>query len=142
MSAGENAWATLGVRIGGKTTFGPTPFFDQAELGGGRFLSGLTNNRGFLSRRFLGDSSAYANADLRVVLARVKLIVPGDIGLLGFFDVGRVFLDGDSENSREWHTSGGGGIWFAPLIRTNTVSLTVAESAESTLFYMRFGFHY
>ena len=80
------------------------------------------------------------NTDLRVVLARVKLIVPGDFGVHGYFDVGRVFFDGDSSNL--WHTSGGAGVWFSPLVRTNTISLSLANSNEETLIYMRVGFHY
>lgn len=140
LSAGENARATLGMRVGGEHTSGRTPYFDLAYIGGGRFFSGTATDRGFRTRRFAGDSSAYANTDLRLLVARVKLIVPGDLGVQGFFDVGRVFLDG--ENSKDWHTSGGAGVWFSPLVRTNTISLSVAHSKEETLAYMRFGFHY
>ena len=96
--------------------------------------------RGFRAQRFAGNSSVFGNADLRIFLARIKLVVPGDIGVFGFGDIGRVFLDG--ENSDKWHPSAGGGVWFAPLIRTNTISLSVAASTEETLFYMRFGFHF
>ena len=80
------------------------------------------------------------NADLRIFLARTKLIVPTDFGVLGLADVGRVFEDGES--SKKWHPSGGGGVWFSPLTRTNTVSLSVATSSEETLTYLRIGFHY
>ena len=140
LSVGEDARATLALRVGGKETFGRAPYFDQAAIGGGRFFSGDASNRGFRPRRFLGDSSVFGNADLRVVLARPKIIVPGDLGVHGFFDVGRVFLD--DESSEKWHPSGGAGIWFSPLVRTNTISLSVANSPEETLFYMRIGFHY
>lgn len=140
VSFGENARATLALRVGGEHTFGRTPYFDQATIGGGRFFSGDVSNRGFRPRRFLGDSSVYANLDLRIVLARVKIVVPGDLGVQGFFDVGRVFLD--EQSSAKWHPSGGGGLWFSPLTRTNTLSLSVAGSDEDTLVYFRLGFPY
>lgn len=131
---------TIGLRIGSQRNFGRTPYFDLAYVGGGRFFTGAATNRGFYSRRFAGDTALYANHDLRVVLGRPKLIVPGDFGIHLFADVGRVFLD--DESSDEWHPSGGGGIWFSPLVRTNTISVSVTESPEETLGYLRFGFHY
>ncbi|MBW2723221.1 MAG: BamA/TamA family outer membrane protein [Deltaproteobacteria bacterium] len=140
LSVGENARATLGIRVGGQETFGRTPFFDLAYIGGGRFFSGTAKIRGFRTRRFAGDSSLYTNVDLRIFLARIKVIVPGDFGVHGYFDVGRVFVDG--ENSNDWHPSGGAGVWFSPLVRTNTISVSVAHSPEETLAYVRFGFHY
>jgi hypothetical protein len=140
VSVGENDRATLAVRAGGKHVFGKMPFFDAAYIGGGRFFTGSATNRGFRTRRWAGRSALYGNVDLRVVVARLKIIVPGDVGVQGFFDVGRVFLD--AENSDNWHPSGGGGVFFSPLVRTNTVSVSVAQSSEETLTYLRFGFHY
>lgn len=131
---------TFGLRLGGQQNFGRTPYFDLATLGGGRFFTGAATNRGFYSRRFAGESSVYANGDARVVLFRPKLIVPGDFGVHLFADVGRVFID--HENSDEWHPSGGGGVFFSPLVRTNTISVSVTESPEETLAYLRLGFHY
>jgi len=131
---------TLGLRVGGQQNFGRTPFFDLAYVGGGRFFTGASNNRGYYSRRFAGDAAVYANHDVRVVLFRPKIIVPGDFGIHLFADVGRVFID--HEDSDDWHPSGGGGIWFSPLVRTNTISITITESPEETLGYLRFGFLY
>ncbi|MEZ4282072.1 MAG: hypothetical protein R3F21_20915 [Myxococcota bacterium] len=136
----DNARMTLALRAGGQQNFGRVPYFDLAYVGGGRFFSGASTDRGFRTRRFAGDASVYGNADLRVVLFRPKIIVPGDFGIQGFADVGRVFLD--DEDSDEWHPSGGAGVWFSPLVRTNTISLSVAHSPEDTLAYFRFGFHY
>ena len=130
----------LDTRERRKETFGRTPYFDLAYIGGGRFFSGTSTARGFRTRRFAGDSAVYGNVDVRVVLARLKFIVPGDIGVQGFFDVGRVFFH--DEHSDNWHPSGGGGIWFSPLVRTNTISLSAAHSTEETLIYLRIGFHY
>ncbi len=140
VSVGPDARATLALRVGGEETFGPPPFFDMATIGGGRLFSGDATNRGFRSRRFYGDSSVFGNVDLRIVLARPKIIVPGDLGVHGYFDVGRVFFH--DETSDEWHPSGGGGLWFSPLVRTNTISFSASASPEDTLFYVRIGFHY
>ena len=126
--------------MGGEETFGETPYFDLARIRGGRFFSGNATARGFRSRRFSGDSAVYANADARIFLVRFKLIVPSDFGVHGFFDAGRVFVGGD--DSEGWHLSGGYGIWLAPLVRTNTVSLSFAYGAEETLAYLHLGFHY
>ena len=140
ISAGDNGRATLGLRAGGKATFGRTPYYAAAYIGGGEFFSGSAAVRGYRAQRFAGDQSVYANADLRMFVTRLKLIVPGDFGVLGFSDIGRVFVDGES--SRKWHPSWGGGLWFSPLARTNTISFVVANSPEETLFYLRLGFHY
>lgn len=136
----KDARVTIAARVGGERNFGSTPYFDRAAIGGGRFFQGSSTNRGFRPRRFAGDASVYSNADVRVFLARVKLVVPGDVGVHGFGDVGRVFLD--SEISNDWHASGGGGLWFSPLVRPNTLSVSLAHSSEDTLVYVRLGFHY
>jgi hypothetical protein len=96
--------------------------------------------RGLLPQRFAGDSSFFGNLDLRLFLGRFKLLFPIDFGILGFGDVGRVWQDG--ERSDKWHPSGGGGIWLAPLARTNAISFSVARSQEETLFYLRMGFFF
>jgi outer membrane protein assembly factor BamA len=137
-SVGEGDWATFAVRVGGRDTWGTTPYFKLAYIGGGAFFSGGSSVRGLRTERFAGDSSVFGNLDLRVVVGRVKLVVPGDFGVLGFGDVGRVFEDGES--SKKWHPGFGGGVWFAPLARTNAISFTVARSEEDTLVYLRFGF--
>ena len=140
LSFGEAARLTFGARVGAKETFGDYPFFDAAYIGGGRFFSGSANNRGFPSRRFAGDTSLYGNLDARLFLARMKIIVPTDIGLQAFFDVGRVWFD--NQDSNNWHPSGGGGFWLSPLVRTNTISFSVAQGNEDLQVYMRLGFHY
>jgi hypothetical protein len=131
---------TLALRAGGRATFGKVPYFQAAFIGGGDFFSGHASVRGFRDQRFAGDYAFFNNNELRVFLFRTKLLVPGDVGLIGFADVGRVFVDGESSN--KWHVGGGGGVWFAPLSRANTISLSVANSEEETLVYMRMGFHF
>lgn len=138
VSTGDQDRVTLALKVGGRTTFGNTPYFKAAYVGGGEFFSGGSSVRGLRAERFAGDHSVYGNADLRVLVGRAKVIVPTDFGLLGFVDVGRVFEDGES--SRRWHPGAGGGFWIAPLARSNALSFTVARSEEDTLFYVKMGF--
>jgi outer membrane translocation and assembly module TamA len=49
----------------------------------------------------------------------------GAFGVLGFHDVGRVWMKDDS--SKTWHRGYGGGIWVAPF---NKIVLTAAITAS------------
>jgi hypothetical protein len=123
---------TLALRAGGKRVWGTYPFQEAA------FIGGPTTVRGLRAQRFIGDGSAYGNAELRLRLARGTIVLPADIGVFGLADIGRVWLDGES--SDRWHTAAGGGIWLAFLNRINTVSLAVARGDQRTAFYARAGF--
>ncbi len=136
----ENDRVTFAGRTGAEVAIGDYPYQNAAYLGGGGTFTGESTIRGYRQQRFAGDEMVFGNVDVRVFLKRVKLIFPGDVGVLAFSDVGRVFLDG--ENSDDWHWSAGGGLWFAPLVRTNAFSVTVAASPEEVLFYIRQGFHF
>jgi hypothetical protein len=59
---------------------------------------------------------------------------------MGFTDVGRVFADRD--DSDQWHSGVGAGVWIAPLVRRNTVSASFAHSRERTGFYFSTGFSF
>ena len=83
-------------------------FYQGATLGGDYDL------RGFRNERFLGKASFYQSTDLRWNIGKIKKsIIPMSYGILGGFDYGRVWLDG--ENSQKWHQSVGGGIWLNGL---------------------------
>lgn len=123
---------TLALRVGGKRVWGTYPFQEGAFLGGGTTLRGLYRDR------LVGDASAYANAELRVHLTRVGVLLPGELGLFGLTDVGRVWLAGES--SSLWHKTFGGGLWFAYLNRRNTMTLALARGEGRTAFYLRSGF--
>jgi outer membrane protein assembly factor BamA len=125
---------TLAVRVGGKRLWGTFPYSDAA------FLGGSENVRGLREQRFAGDASAYGSAELRFFLTRFFLLFPVDFGVFGLSDVGRVFMDGQSLGG--WHTSFGGGILLAPVTRSATLRLSIAESAEGRAFYVGMGFAY
>lgn len=135
LSAGEPAVATLALRVGGAKVWGDTVPFHEAT-----FVGGATTVRGFAENRFAGDAALYGNAELRLRVAKFYLLLPGDLGVFGLADVGRVYLAGES--SDRWHTGVGGGLWFAFLNRANTVSIAVARSDERTAVYVRAGFLY
>jgi len=123
---------TLAVRVAGKKVWGTYPLHEAAYVGG------ATTVRGFVEHRFAGDASVYGNVELRLSVARVFLLVPAELGLLGLGDAGRVFLSG--ETSDRWHGAVGGGLWIAFLNRANTVSVAAAHSVEGTRVYVRAGF--
>ncbi|NIM91711.1 MAG: hypothetical protein GTO17_12285 [Candidatus Aminicenantes bacterium] len=131
---------TLAFRIGGKKIFGTYPFQEAAFIGGGGLTGTGSTVRGFRAQRFAGDSSLYGNLELRFRLSNLYLFLPGEIGLFGLADVGRVFLDG--ENSNAWHSAIGGGIWVTFLERRYTFSIAVAKSDERTSLYVRSGFSF
>jgi hypothetical protein len=141
LTVGPKGRATLALRTGGKRMLGDRyPFFSAASVGGGGFFSGSDEVRGLWPNRFIGDSSAYFSGELRLYLSRFFVALPGEWGLFGFGDVGRVWLDG--ETSDVWHSSWGGGIWIGLLSRSNAIALTVAQSEERTAFYVRAGFSF
>jgi hypothetical protein len=141
LTAGAKGRATLALRVGGKHMLGDRyPFHNAAAVGGGSLFSGQDAVRGLQPNRFIGDSALYGNADLRLYLSRFFLALPGEWGIFGFGDVGRVWLEG--ETSDTWHTSWGGGLWIGLLSRSNAVAFTVAQTEERTTLAIRAGFSF
>jgi hypothetical protein len=139
-TAGSQGRATLALRAGGKHMFGSYPFHNAASVGGGGFFSGMDAVRGLRPNRFIGDTAAWGNGELRLYISRFFVALPGEWGVYGFGDVGRVWLEG--ETSDTWHTSWGGGIWIGLLTRANSLAFTVAKSDERTAYYIRAGFSF
>lgn len=138
-------WATgdgrlaASARVGGQFNFGKTPYFGAAYVGGGGGTSTATA-RGYGPQRFGGKASLFGNFDVRLFIARFTLAVPIELGIHGFVDAARVFVNRDESN--DWHPSGGGGFWIAPLARTNALSFSFAGSDEGLRFYFKAGFFY
>jgi hypothetical protein len=121
----------LAFRIGGTTTWGDVPYYDAAFLGS-RQLRGLRPNR------FAGQRSLYGNASAFFHIGRLTLLVPGRWGVLARGGSGRVWVT--DESSDKWHTSYGGGVWWAPWDLQTAVRVEVSQSDETTLYYLLIGF--
>ena len=133
---------TLALRVGGKRVWGTYPFHESAFLGGpGRIGFGETDHplRGFYKNRFAGDAVLYGNAELRLVLGEIKVVVPGEIGVFGAADVGRVFYSDDPPDADDWHNGNGGGFWLSFLERRTTLSVAVMKGRDLTGVYLRAG---
>lgn len=122
---------TLADRIGVDAVWGETYFFQDVQLGGEHSL------RGFNSRRFTGKTGLYNNFDVRFKLFEsFSYVLPGSVGLIGFYDIGRVWMT--KEKSAVWHNSTGGGIYLAPA-DLFVIQGVVGVSKEAVLPYIRIG---
>ena len=134
---------TLALRVGGKKVWGTFPFHESAFLGGPGFTAiGLSDShlRGFRKNRFAGDTSLYGNAELRLVLTSIELLVPGELGVFIAADAGRVFYAEDPDDANKWHSGVGGGFWLSFLRRKHTLSVAVINGDDLTGVYLRAGF--
>jgi hypothetical protein len=122
----------LALSAGGKKIFGTFPYTEAAYLGG------VSSLRGFQKNRFAGNASIYGQAELRLVLGKAIFVIPGEYGLFGLADVGRVYVEGES--SVNWHPAYGGGAFFSVLDLATVFSLSVATSDEWTAVYFKAGF--
>jgi len=122
----------VALRAGGRRVWGRFPLHEAA------FLGGVNTMQGFRRQRFAGDAALFGNAELRLFLSRFFVILPGEFGCFFSGDGGRVYLEGNTSDT--WHTSLGGGVWFAFLERVNTFRLGFSRSREDTRFYIQGGF--
>jgi hypothetical protein len=135
---------TLVLKGAGKRVWGTFPFYEAAFLGGslgfgaGRATEGDVILHGLRPQRYAGDAAVLGSAELRLLLARAFILVPGDLGMFGFGDVGRVYLQ--DESSRRWHRGFGGGLWFTSPNRRNRVSLGLARSEGRNALFLETGF--
>lgn len=122
------------VRGGWKQNFGDYLFY-QAN-----FLSGLNEFRGVTRNRFSGESVAYGNAEIRKSLTKVKnYIIPFDIGIVGHFDTGRVWVENDQSDL--WHYSYGGGLYFN-MLKFMTLVGTYSVSDVDSVFNLGTQFYF
>jgi len=122
----------LALRAGGKKVFGTYPFYEAA------FLGGLETIRGLQKERFAGDAYLFGSAELRLSLGKAVFVVPGEYGIFGLADVGRVYLEGESSNT--WHPAYGGGLFFSILDLSTVFTIAVASSEERVAVYFKAGF--
>jgi hypothetical protein len=121
-------------RTGLGTTVGNAAYFQQMKLGGAQ------NFRGFHTNRFTGRTIAYNNLELRLkVLDFTSYLLPGSFGLIGFNDVGRVWVPGES--SDRWHDGYGGGLYLIPA-QLVLIEAVMGFSKEGSLPYISIGFRF
>jgi hypothetical protein len=139
ITAGAAAYLTLPVpmhpilalRGGAQKVFGAYPFYEAA------FIGGSSTVRTLAPQRYAGDAALSGTAELRLPLARFPFILPLDLGVFGFGDAGRVYVDGDSPGG--WHTAAGGGFWIGLLDPSTSISVTLANGPEGTTVLVRTG---
>ena len=104
-------------------------FYNAASIGGEDGLRGYNNNR------FTGNTSYYQNTDVRFNVTKVKTkIIPFRLGVFGGFDYGRVWQRG--EDSYDWKTSYGGGLW---IDAAKLLNLNLSAFGSKDGVYFRFG---
>jgi hypothetical protein len=111
---------TLVLRANGKQVFGELPFHESAFIGGSGSVRLLE------LQRYAGDASLSGTTELRFPLGRIPLVLPLDLGIYGFADAGRVYLDGASPGG--WHSGTGLGFWVGIL--NPTMALTVELGSQ------------
>ena len=123
----------LALRGGGKKLFGNFPYFDAA------FLGGLSSLRTEHRQQFAGDASLYGTTELRVPVAQFPFILPLDVGLIGFAEAGRVYLDGESPGG--WHSAQGAGFWVGVVHPGTGVNVLFTNSrTRRTVVTLGFAF--
>jgi hypothetical protein len=120
------------IKLGGGRIFNDSiEYFQALTLGQNNVL------RGFRKNRFSGHSMAYGSLELRIKLLEGKsYVLPGQIGVIAFNDIGRVWYRG--EQSRKWHNVVGGGLYYNPF-NLLIVSATIGVSPEETVFNFSIG---
>ncbi len=125
----------LAFRLGGSRIFGDFAFQEAARLGG------KTNLRGYLRDRFYGDQSIYQNTEIRYKLFDYSsYILSGELGFLGFYDSGKVWMEGE-DNSGEWHKGYGAGLWLSPF-RMTIFTATYNWSNEDEMIQLNLNFQF
>jgi hypothetical protein len=94
-------------RVGGAALAGNADFYDLNKLGG------YVNLRGYARERFSGKTIFYNNNEVRWVTDTRNHFLDGQIGLLAFYDDGRVWQP--LEISNTWHTGYGAGLILIPF---------------------------
>ena len=123
---------TVGLRGGYIHAYGNAPFYYLARLGQ------RDNLRGYLRNRFTGERAAFLNTDVRFDLGTVEtILVPFGIGIVGFHDLGKVWIEG--EDADNWHQGLGGGIYLSPYNDNFNLTFSVATSEEED-FLIEFTF--
>lgn len=117
------------LRTGGAMMTGDPAFYQYNSVGGSQIL------RGYPRDRFRGNTTFYSSNELQYLFNVRSGIFNGKMAILGLYDIGRVWLDG--EDSNEWHWGYGGGLMLAPFNKVS-VSVYYGFSPEGRQFHLRY----
>jgi outer membrane translocation and assembly module TamA len=131
------------------TTKIPSRVTGVIKLGGGKILSDSTkyfqalylgqdnNLRGFRRNRYGGDAYLYGSLEFRIrVLNGNSFLFPGQVGVVVFNDIGRVWKNGEISN--KWHYVYGGGVYYVPFYST-IISATMGKGEDGSIFNISLG---
>ena len=118
---------TFATRVGGSTLFGDADFYHLNRVGGNAEL------RGYERERFYGKSGFYTNTEIRWLTNTRNYFFNGRAGLLGFYDIGRVWMP--NEKSNLWHAGYGMGIILIPFNKITLTGMYGLSSEGDNLFF-------
>ncbi len=134
LTFGRHLPLTIASRTGWAHADGDLQFYQYPTLGNNNAL------RGFRNDQFRGNHVFYQNLDLRLKLANWKNnIAPMQFGLITGYDIGRVWLDGESPSG--FHHGYTLGAWFN-LLSMFVLQPHVSFSEQTTQFNFRTGFNF
>jgi hypothetical protein len=118
---------TFAMRAGAGTLFGNPDFYHLNRLGGN------TELRGFDRERFYGKSVFYTNTEIRWLTNTSNYLFNGKIGLVGFYDIGRVWMP--KEKSSLWHDGYGTGLVLIPFNKVTLTAMYGLSSEGDNIFF-------
>ncbi len=113
---------------GGAETITGTPEFYQYP-----FIGGPNNLRGYRTNRFRGKTTYFNSNELRYITDFKSHLLNGKVGLVGYFDNGRVWMPAETSNTI--HTNYGGGLILVPF-NSIYIDVTYGISKESQLIQL------
>ncbi|MEO1023751.1 MAG: BamA/TamA family outer membrane protein, partial [Bacteroidota bacterium] len=126
------------ITFANRTDFGHNigdfPFYRASTIGGRQ------NMRGLRGTRFAGRTHLATNTEARIELFDFyRYVLGGKVGINPFFDVGRVWQDG--EQSRIWHYAVGSGVWLN-VFDVFLINASYGIAEDSSLFTITTGFFF
>ena len=121
----------LVLRANARKVLGEFPFHQAAFLGGRGSVRVLDRER------YAGDALLGGTTELQVPLGTVPLVLPFDIGVYGFADAGRVYLDGASPGG--WHSGAGVGFWIGILNPSTALTVELGRHRGRSLTRIKTG---
>ena len=124
----------LANRTGAGSNVGKPAFYQSL------FLGGQGNLRGYRQYRFAGDQYFYNNLEARIRVHHINsYIAPGEIGVLGLYDIGKVWSENTEDSSL--HQGLGGGAYYI-LAKMLALQFVMAHSTEGWYPYFSMGFRF